>query len=130
MRTTSAFKKMVYTNKFTRRPAKVLAREHYLGYDFLILSFGTHPTAYVRLPFGHPCIKEKLDDIEIDCHGCLTFIGVPTQVEDPLGFWIGWDYAHWNDRFLGNPNGKSWTTEEIFEEVKNVIEQLKRKETE
>ena len=44
------------------------------------------------------------------------------------GFWIGWDYDHWGDynviRAKTGMSGKKWTTEEIFIDVKNVINQL------
>ena len=40
-------------------------------------------------------------------------------------YWIGWDYAHLGD-YCGwlnvfDSTGKKWTTEEILQEVKEVI---------
>lgn len=48
------------------------------------------------------------------------------------GWFIGWDYAHYSD-FAGyelempvymRTNGKRWTTAEIVEECKQVIDQI------
>ena len=54
---------------------------------------------------------------------------------DKKGWFIGWDYAHFGDYIdcgdaaLNNmfPNDKKWTTEEIVEECKNVIDQIVEK---
>ena len=39
------------------------------------------------------------------------------------GWWIGWDYAHVGDycAWFGDPNDKKWTTQEMYEDVLNVI---------
>ena len=51
---------------------------------------------------------------------------------DKQGWFIGWDYAHYED-FDGygmmypselQSGGKHWTTEEIVDECKNVIDQI------
>ena len=110
---------------------EILDRGCYRGSRFYILSFGTHPTAYVEIPKNHRFYKIKdYDNIPIICHGGLTYmsdIGLKT-VCTTEGKFIGWDYAHVGDYFGGlHPlEGKKWTTEEILEEVTNVIDQLKR----
>lgn len=96
----------------------------YKGYDFLIRhAFNTHYCAYVRIPEGHKFYGIPYDDIDIDCHGGLTF-GAFTNDFSPSGYWIGWDYVHYDDWTLYNKNGKKWTIDEIYEEVKKVIDQL------
>lgn len=101
----------------------------YKGYDFLIKhAFNTHYCAYVRIPEGHKFYGIPYDDIDIDCHGGLTF-GSFTNYFSPLknsksGYWIGWDYAHCDDWSCYNKNGKKWTIDEIYAEVKKVIDQL------
>jgi hypothetical protein len=113
-----------------------LYEDTYKGYHFIILSFGSHPCAYIEIPPVHPYYKKDYDKIDINCHGGLTYS------EDGLGnckcglhregYWIGWDYAHYGDYYYydlwgensDNNNEKKWTTEEIYEEVKDVIEQL------
>lgn len=48
--------------------------------------FGGHLCGYVRIPDSHPYFGKV--DIEIDCHGGLTFN------ESGLEHWIGYDCAH------------------------------------
>lgn len=70
----------------------------------------------------------------MDCHGGLTYSndyllkGTP---DEQFGWWIGWDYAHCHDYApyysqaeAALMNLHKWTTKEIFEEVREVIEQL------
>lgn len=122
---------------------EVLVNEEYLGHEYLILNLcGSHPTAYVRLKDSE--ILNDYDDYEIEVHGGLTFFGTPLTRED--GTWLGWDYGHYCDYTYYNvvdslgkvledlyedlyedlnlSEKKKWTTEEIQEEVKSVIEQL------
>ena len=115
-------KEMVYS---ANRTKEVLHSGEYKGYKFCILSFGTHPTAYVEyniencddsVEFFMNYYDKKLDNISLSSDG-FTFFG--------KGFWdkenntyLGWDYAGKNSK------NKKWTTAEIFEEVKSVIDQL------
>jgi hypothetical protein len=118
---------------------EILVNEEYLGHEYLILNlYGSHPTAYVRLKDNE--ILSHYDDYEIEVHGGLTFLGTPLTRED--GTWLGWDYGHYCDYIYYNVGAllnkvledlykdlnlsekKKWTTEEIQEEVKSVIEQL------
>lgn len=67
----------------------------------------------------------------------VSKIGIikPSNKNHRDGRWIGWHYAHCMDYCyslydfgLLKNNKKKWTTKEIFEEVKDVIEQLIKKE--
>lgn len=100
------------------------------NYKYYIMNLGTHPTAYVQIPFDHPYYGKNYDDIDIDVHGDLTY-SLNELSFLPLhdGDWfIGWDYAHAYD-YVGNisfcENCKKWTTEEIREDVMKVCRQLK-----
>lgn len=122
---------------------QILDEDIYDNYRYMIISYGIYPCAYVELPKGHKYYGKdiyNLDDlpIKIRCHGGIT------HSEDGLfllehkhhrdGYWIGWDYNHYNDYHAYNIDpakadrifrcNKKWTTEEILEEVKNVIDQL------
>lgn len=118
---------------------EILVNEEYLGHEYLILNLcGRYPTAYVRLKDNE--ILNDYDDYEIEVHGGLTFFGTPLTREDEA--WLGWDYGHCCDYTYTNVVGwrgkvlediykdlnlsekKKWTTEEIQEEAKSVIEQL------
>ena len=129
-------KEMIYK---TGRTVELLYNDIYKNYHYYILSLGTHPTAYVELTKNHKYFnKDYMDIDEIECHGGLTYsnsklkIGINRIME---GNWfIGWDYAHYDDysgynikyNLIIYDNGKKWSTKEIIEECKNVIDQLER----
>lgn len=110
----------------------------YKGFHYVIVSYGTHPCAYVEIPGGHKLydVSNKDELVDIDCHGGITYVSTtglikPNNENHRDGHWIGWDYAHACDYIGYLPvdftitNGlKKWTTKEILEEVKDVIEQL------
>ena len=125
-------KQMVYKDNLLRERL-VLESGQYIGYNFWIISYGTHPCAYVELPQTHPYF-EKCDkdayELNIDVHGGITYgdFGLGNIIDDKK-FLLGWDYNHCTDynpmiTFLSKESLKRWTTEEILEEVKNVIKQL------
>lgn len=140
-------KEMIYGYK---RIKDILVEGTYCNYKFVIVSYGTHPCAYVEMPFerlNNLDIKqrdyEKYLEDKINCHGGITYFGrldhIPEVSKDTEYF--GWDYAHAYDymgynldpRFknlIGDTlsEDKKWSTEEIFEEVKNVIHQLEELE--
>ena len=131
-------KEMNYVGTATK---EILYEDDYLGYHFLIVSYGTHPCAYIEIPKTHRWYKKNYTDEElenIECHGGLTYTDNLSHVlgkEEANGRWfIGWDYAHLED-FQGyykydgvwgesQWKPKKWTTQEIFNEVKKVIEQI------
>lgn len=129
-------KKMVY-KILTNEDRKVLANDQYNGYEFWIISYGTHPCAYVELNKEHPYYGKCGNDafnLDINVHGGITYgnygLGYTISKEH---FILGWDYNHCTDynyesEKYGLSSGKKWTTEEIFEDVKKVIKQLKEVE--
>ena len=119
-------KPMIYTSE---RKREILAHDTYKDYEFAIISLGTHPCAYIGIPDGHRFYKkESTEDIfdSLPAHWGFTYSdqGVAGLMQDK---WvIGWDYAHCVD-YMALPipiEGKRWTTKEIFEEVKAVIDQI------
>lgn len=118
-------KEMVYCDK--KKP-EILDSGEYKGHKYVILSLGSYPTAYVENKIGVADYWDNiLDDIEV--HGGFTYFGNAHWDENGIDKtdYLGWDYAHLEDlcyNSLFSENGKKWTTEEIFSEVKNVIEQL------
>lgn len=125
----SGMKEMVYS---ANRIKEVLHSGEYKGYKFCILNLGTHPTAYVECKLENCCSynDERLDNISV--HGGFTYFGEGYWDKNEKNY-LGWDYAHYLDyagyelmfpksmRSFGN---KKWTTSEIYEEVKSVIDQL------
>ncbi len=124
-------------------PGESLTGE-YLNYTWLVMrqEMG-HLCGYVRLWNKHPLeiyFKKKYphDEIDIDCHGGLTFSEKITKKNAIKGFtpgyWIGWDYAHCFDEMIINEASyhsiiprKHWTENEVIKECYDVIEQLENK---
>ena len=124
-------KEMIYDGREKR---EILYEGRYRNFHFVIVSYGSHPCAYVKIPKGHPCYGMDYDDIDVDVHGGLTFGDDLDHVLAHRGlntFWIGWDYAHCGDcyqtRYIPDDTGRKWTTKEIYEDVKSVIRQLGEK---
>jgi len=112
----------------------VLAHDVIDGIEFYIISLGTHPCAYVHVPSTNPISKMTFSWLDLSekiyCHGGVTWFDscLPDNKRYTDGKWLGWDYAHAGDCYghgWDDTETKKWTTEEIFEEVKNVIEQVK-----
>ena len=117
-------KPMVYRKE---RKAEVLAHSTYMGYEFAIISLGTHPCAYIGIPEGHrlygkPYRHSAFEDFPVHCGLTYSQKGVRGLMQDK---WVlGWDYAHTCD-YMPIPcmdEGRRWTTDEIFEEVRAAIE--------
>lgn len=130
------FIEMVYSSE--RTDGDILLRGIIDGYKYLIVSYGTHPCAYVAIPENHSRYNDyhKLEnDNTIYPHGGVTYSG--SEINGIKGHWIGWDYRHacdFSGHYLSDVNynyfaeNKKWTTAEIFDEVQDVIEQLKHLE--
>ena len=120
---------MVYTRH--RINPKRIAEGEYKGFAYYVLSLGTHPCAYIDVS-GTKLHGIDYSAIDIECHGGLTYSRSGLSTVDKKGWYIGWDYAHFNDfagYYLDYPDGgfgKKWTTEEIVSECKEVINQLER----
>ena len=114
------------------RKREVLYDGVYEGHKFAILSLGTHPTAYVECKLKDCCSygDERLDDIQV--HGGFTYFDKTRWGDLDDIYYLGWDYAHYMD-YAGweeiyplelRTSGRRYTTKDIFDEVKSVIEQL------
>ena len=88
-------KEMKYTTE--GRDVEVLDTGYFFGYLYYILSLGTHPTAYVKIPEGHKLSQyDDYDDMPINCHCGLTYHKDYLRVENKQiieGNFIGWDYT-------------------------------------
>ena len=114
-------KEMVYG----ARQIEVLHKENYLGYDFYVVSLGTHPCIYVAIPEGHPWHGLEYTDetIDITPHCGFTFSGVLDVCDNK--WCLGWDYAHCDDFYYPVwQAGKKWSTSELIEEAHKTIEQF------
>lgn len=113
-------------NDLRQQTPKVQERGGYKGFSYEIVSYRTHPCAYVEIPKNHRLFNVSYKDIkeDIDVHGGITYSG---DKYENLSWWIGWDYAHAGDymSFKHVQVGKQWQLSEIRAEVFNVINQLK-----
>ena len=133
---------MIYEYK-RGQPTFALDWGNYQGYEYLIKSLGRFPTAYVCLTENDMDFGKFYDDIDIECHGGLTYSEPKVSfldwsdkykcmvLQSINGWVIGWDYGHHGD-YIATPNhtmdfgGKQWRTYEILAEVKSVINQIRR----
>jgi hypothetical protein len=134
---TIELKPMIYKNERTR---EILAHDVIDDTEFYIISLGTHPCAYVHVPSTNPITKAFFSLIDLSgyiyCHGGVTWFDyyLPDNKRYTDGKWLGWDYAHAGDYYgykcyeWNDTDSKKWTTEEILEEVKDVIAQVKKYE--
>jgi hypothetical protein len=123
-------KPMIYQ---TDRKIELLHSDKYKEYKYYILNLGTHPTAYIEIPKGNVLYEKDYNEIydkgyDIDVHGGLTYSRNELMGIKSENWFIGWDYAHYSDYMPFydefSISLKKWTTEEIIEECKNVIEQI------
>lgn len=123
-------KEMVYSAQRIEPPLK-LADGEYNGFTYYVLNLGTHPCAYIDVTDTN-LNGVDYDNIDVECHFGLTYSREYLVTVDKKGWFIGWDYAHYCD-FAGyelempdhiRTNGKRWTTAEIVNECKTVIDQL------
>lgn len=108
-----------------KREMTILDSGIYHNRKYFIISLGTHPCAYVE--FHHELKRDSDEWYDAPCHGGITYDDYAYWDDNDETYYIGWDYAHAlcdYIPFLGG--GKKRTTEEIFEEVKEVIDYLNK----
>lgn len=119
-----------------KKPARV-ADGFYRGFHFYILTMGSHPCAYVDVGCNEFLVdvgcNEFLAD-EINCHGGITYCDNTLATVPEKSYFIGWDYAHYNDFLVFNDRlakeygepytAHKYTLSEIVKECGNVIDQI------
>lgn len=122
----------IYNNQLT---GKLIGCGKHIGFKYYIVTFGTHPCAYVMIHPGNDLYGVDYTYINgIACHGGLTYSDNFVQLKNMKlvgGWFIGWDYAHAGyfvkcTPFSEEIGGKKWTIDEIKMECKNVIDQIIR----
>lgn len=75
---------------------------------------------YVVIPEGHELHKRDYMEIDIDCHGGLTFAGYPPveMTEGNKEWWLGFDCNHYNDNPIDNDE------DFVRRECRGIIDQL------
>lgn len=108
-----------------------IAEGTYKGFDYYVLSFGSHPCAYVDIS-DTPLAKKGYNEYDISCHGGITYSRNHLHTVLKIGWFIGWDYNHYTDfcglfdkgSFSDLFEPKKWTTSEIVTECREVIDQI------
>lgn len=105
---------------------EVIEAGEYLNYQYYIVSYGTHPCCYIKLKRNDIFYKKDYDKINLSVHGGLTFSHNYLWCDSQSAWYIGWDYAHFNDFILNglNTKGHKWTLEELQHEVRETIEEI------
>lgn len=127
-------RQMVYGKE---RRVELLCKGNHKNYNYYVLNLGTHPTAYIEISKEDKLYGKSYDEIykmgcDISVNGGLTYSNNELMEIKSENWFIGWDYAHCTDYYGWEEYmpesirayGKKWTTEEIIEECKNVIEQI------
>lgn len=143
-----AMEKMIYGDReAVEKRYKILFHDKIDGVECLITNVrGSHPCAYINVPKENwdvfierdiktPSDMQSVADIfKIWPHGGITFYDDKiTYGLDIPGHWFGWDYGHYGD-YMWQPiftmppmdEEHKWTTEEIYKEIKEVIEDMKK----
>ena len=122
---------MKYIGEKLKGGIQILEEGTCFGFQYYIISFGSHPCCYVEIPKVHSCYGLEYDEIEIACHGGLTFSNDKLFGIDSTGlkWFIGWDFAHHGDYFYANDKfeieGHKWTLAELQDQVFKVCKQLR-----
>lgn len=132
------------------RHRSTLAKGFRGPYEFAVISFGTHPCCYIRIPYTHPLFGKSGSDVQI-FENEITYVDEYLKdVDDYLkdidsdgkSWWIGWDHAHCTD-YIGfvlplginfpffdigdndkEEKPKKWTTDEMIKECLTAINVL------
>lgn len=122
-------KQMIYSA--VRTQPEQLAVGEYKGFNYYVLSMGTHPCAYIDVTDTDLNGKDFYL-IDLECHGGLTYAEKSLHTVDKKGWFIGWVYVHLGD-YAGyemmypeynQMGGRKWHTEEIVAECKAVIDRI------
>ncbi len=126
-----------------KRESSVILTGRVKGLRFAIVDHGSHPCAYVAVPWRLRKKDYNWFEQNIDVHGGITFLDkhtwlnwftdrvdlLPWRVFALWSMIIGWDYAHAFDYTNFGPNliwtkGRMWSTQEIYNDVVYVVEQF------
>lgn len=129
--------KMIVDNLLYNDKDKTLVEKgEYQGYEYFIVSYGTHPCCYVSIPKEDILFYNKdYNDLDICIHGGLTYSQRYLWCADKTGWFIGWDYSHCYDyrkeKYFSEgladdmEQCKVWTIDELRNHCQEVIKQIK-----
>lgn len=77
---------------------------------------------YVLVPRYHSYYEKDYNDIEINCHGGLTYSSHSLLETEYPGWWIGFDCAHGGDTI------EECDLEYCINECRNIVDQIREME--
>lgn len=105
---------------------------------FIVMRGPASLCAYVGVPSDHPLSHRNYDDVELECHGGLTW-GKEGKGYHPEGwYWYGWDYGHagdaclWDSETLArlgsmlHDGGHQWTLPDVLRDAQPTWEAWQR----
>ena len=110
---------MIERSMFKNHVLRIVKIDHYaelpneLKNYYKSIGLGPHLCGYVKVPENNPCFGKDYDDIEIECHGGLTY-----GQHEWDGYWIGFDCAHHNDTI------ENCNHEYVKAQCKSIVDQL------
>lgn len=99
----------------------------YRGYKcFIMVMSGGYLNGYVLITKNHPAYMKRYYELDIDCHGGLSFSDFASHKNLDDGWFIGFDCAHAGDLVPNFSNSPGvWRDEEyVTNELKSIVEQL------
>ena len=93
---------------------------------------------YVGLPLDHPLAGRKYGDLDIPCHGGLTFSQAGNGRLWPADrWWYGWDYGHMGDYMtyydypplagkFTHPTDYKWTPAMVADDAEDALQEFER----
>lgn len=119
-------KEMIYGG-----PSGLLYEGEHRGYKYYVVSISSHMCGYVAIPKGHRLFRKEYDEIDVTCHGGLTYSSIGLPGFNEHDWVIGWDYSHSDDLYYGasfTMPGRAWTTDEVISECISVIDQISKED--
>jgi len=117
-------------------PGTIYADWEQDGYRCLIMRGPCSICGYIGMKEGHPAFGKDYNDIDVRCHGGLTFAHDDKTGGDrwPSGWWwFGWDYAHYGDvPFYDLRDGRvyyddqEWSPKDVCAEFPEIIEEFNK----
>ncbi len=114
-----------------RKELEILAEGEYEKFKYVIISQGLYPMAYIENKFEFNTLTFAQD--YASPHGSFTYLGKAYWNDNDKSNYLGWYYGHKYD-FNGydlvfeadkqNKTAKKWTTQEIIDEIKIVINEM------
>ena len=119
------------------KPGTIYADWKHGNYRCIIMRGPCALCGYIGVKSDHPAFGKDYSDIDVSCHGGLTFSQEGKDEGNwPSGWWwFGWDYGHYGDvAFFDLKDGRSWqgyesrewSPKDVYDEFEEVINEFEK----